>query len=57
MQRRTRRVLERIADRLQAYAAAGVTTVSLTPYGDTTDERTAMLRAAAEALDISGVGT
>jgi F420-dependent oxidoreductase-like protein len=47
--------VERIADRLQAYAAAGVTTVSLAPYGATTEERLAVLRAAADALDKAGV--
>jgi F420-dependent oxidoreductase-like protein len=49
--------VERIADRLRAYAAAGVTTVSLAPYGDSTEARLATLRAAAEALDKSGVGS
>lgn len=49
--------VERIADRLQAYAEAGVTTVSVMPTGDTIDERVAVLRAAAEALDKSGVGS
>lgn len=48
--------VERIADRMQAYAEAGVTTVSLVPYGDSHDERIAGLRNAAEALDRSGVG-
>ena len=48
---------DRIAERLQRLAAAGVTTVSLSPYGATTDERIATLRTAAEALDKSGVGT
>jgi F420-dependent oxidoreductase-like protein len=47
--------VERIAERLQAYAAAGVTTVSVSPYGDTTEERIAVLRAAADALDKAGV--
>jgi alkanesulfonate monooxygenase SsuD/methylene tetrahydromethanopterin reductase-like flavin-dependent oxidoreductase (luciferase family) len=46
----------RIADRMQAYADAGVTTVSVVPYGDSHDERIAGLRTAAEALDKSGVG-
>jgi F420-dependent oxidoreductase-like protein len=47
----------RIAERLQAFADAGVTTVSLAPYGDSADERIAVLRTAAEALDKSGVGS
>jgi F420-dependent oxidoreductase-like protein len=49
--------VERIADRMQALAEAGVTTVSVAPYGDSTAERIDILRAAAEALDKSGVGT
>ncbi len=48
--------VERIADRMQAYAEAGVTTASLMPYGDSTEERIDVLRAAADALDKSGVG-
>jgi alkanesulfonate monooxygenase SsuD/methylene tetrahydromethanopterin reductase-like flavin-dependent oxidoreductase (luciferase family) len=48
--------VERIADRMQAFAAAGVTTLSLSPYGASDDERLAALRTAAEALDKSGVG-
>jgi alkanesulfonate monooxygenase SsuD/methylene tetrahydromethanopterin reductase-like flavin-dependent oxidoreductase (luciferase family) len=47
---------ERIAERLQAFAAAGVTTVSLAPYGNSHEERIAVLRTAADALDKSGVG-
>lgn len=38
--------VERIADRMQAYAAAGVTTLTLAPAGFTLDERIAALRAA-----------
>jgi F420-dependent oxidoreductase-like protein len=47
--------VERIADRLQEFAAAGVTTVSVVPYGESAEERLAVLRAAAQALDKSGV--
>ena len=47
--------VERIADRMQAYAATGVTTLSLAPYGDTTEERIAVLRAAAEAIEKAGL--
>ena len=47
--------VERIADRMQAYAAAGVTTLSLAPYGDTTEERVAVLHAAAEAIEKAGL--
>jgi len=48
--------VERIADRMQAYADAGVTTISVVPYGDSHDERIAGLRTAAEALDKAGIG-
>ncbi|CAM5604467.1 LLM class F420-dependent oxidoreductase [Streptomyces antimycoticus] len=47
--------VERIADRMQAYAEAGVTTLSLTPTGSTLEERLAGLRAGVEALDRAGV--
>ncbi|BBJ44976.1 LLM class F420-dependent oxidoreductase [Streptomyces antimycoticus] len=47
--------VERIADRMQAYAEAGVTTLSLTPAGFTLEERLAGLRAGVEALDRAGV--
>ncbi|WP_042365408.1 LLM class F420-dependent oxidoreductase [Streptacidiphilus neutrinimicus] len=46
---------DRIADRLQAYAAAGVTTVNLSPGGFTLDERILALRTAVEALDQAGL--
>jgi F420-dependent oxidoreductase-like protein len=48
--------VERIADKIAEFADAGVTTISLAPYGDTAEQRIAVLRAAAEALDKSGVG-
>jgi F420-dependent oxidoreductase-like protein len=48
---------DRIADRLQAYAAAGVTTLTVAPYADTLEERIAMLRTAVDALDRAGVGS
>jgi F420-dependent oxidoreductase-like protein len=47
--------LERIAERLQAYAEAGVTTLSLAPYGTTTAQCVEVLRVAAQALDKAGV--
>ncbi|MYW05169.1 LLM class F420-dependent oxidoreductase [Streptomyces sp. SID3343] len=47
---------ERIADRMQAYADTGVTTLTIAPNGNTLDERIAALRVAAEALDLSGRG-
>jgi F420-dependent oxidoreductase-like protein len=48
--------VERVADGLQAYAAAGATTVSIAPTGATLEERVTQLRACAEALDRAGVG-
>jgi F420-dependent oxidoreductase-like protein len=45
----------RIADRMQAYADAGVTTLTLAPAGFTLDERLASLRAGAEALERAGL--
>jgi F420-dependent oxidoreductase-like protein len=47
--------VERIADRLTAYAEAGVTTLSLAPSGFTLEERTAALRAGVEALELAGL--
>ncbi|MFD7891885.1 hypothetical protein ACFV3O_26315, partial [Streptomyces albidoflavus] len=47
--------LDRIADRMQAYAAAGVTTLTLSPAGFTLDERLAALRAGTEALERAGL--
>jgi F420-dependent oxidoreductase-like protein len=46
---------ERIRDRLQAYAAAGVTTLSISTYASTLGERLATLRTVAEALDAAGL--
>jgi F420-dependent oxidoreductase-like protein len=48
--------VDRMADKIQALAAAGVTTLNISGYGATQEERIATLRAAAEALDASGVG-
>ncbi|MEW2546464.1 LLM class F420-dependent oxidoreductase [Streptomyces sp. NPDC047002] len=45
----------RVADRMQAYAAVGVTTLTLAPAGLTLDERVASLRAGAEALERAGL--
>ncbi|MGH3492247.1 MAG: LLM class F420-dependent oxidoreductase [Sciscionella sp.] len=47
---------QRVVDRLHEFAAAGVTTLTVTAFGSTTDERVATLRAVAEALDESGLG-
>ena len=48
--------VDRIAERMQALAAGGVTTLNVSAYGSTQEERVATLRAAAEALDKAGVG-
>jgi F420-dependent oxidoreductase-like protein len=49
--------VDRVADRMVEFAEAGVTTLSVSAYGDTPDERIASLRAAAEALDKSGTAS
>jgi F420-dependent oxidoreductase-like protein len=43
---------ERIADRLRAYADAGVTTLSVTPFGGGVE----VLRTVAEAAELAGIG-
>jgi F420-dependent oxidoreductase-like protein len=48
--------VDRIAQRIAEYASVGVTTLNLTPAGDTVEAKIATLRASAEALDRSGVG-
>jgi F420-dependent oxidoreductase-like protein len=48
--------VDRVRDRLSAYAEAGVTTLSVAPYAPTLDERLSTLRALADALDDSGLG-
>jgi F420-dependent oxidoreductase-like protein len=47
--------VERIADRMRAYAEAGVTTLTLAPGGFALDERVAALRAGTEALALAGL--
>jgi F420-dependent oxidoreductase-like protein len=47
---------ERIADKLTAYAEAGVTTLALTPFESTVEQRIATIRTVAEALDHAGIG-
>ncbi|MDO9380035.1 MAG: LLM class F420-dependent oxidoreductase [Nocardioidaceae bacterium] len=47
---------ERIAERLHAYAEAGATTIAVSTFGETHDERAAVLRTMADALDASGLG-
>lgn len=46
----------RLAERMAAYAAAGVTTLSVSPLAPTLAERLAALETAAAALDAAGVG-
>ncbi|MDH6140645.1 MULTISPECIES: LLM class F420-dependent oxidoreductase [Kitasatospora] len=46
---------ERIADRMRAYADAGVTTLTLAPTGWTLDERVTALRTAVDALELAGL--
>jgi F420-dependent oxidoreductase-like protein len=48
--------VDRIADRMRAYSAAGVTTLTLTPAGFTLDERIASLRGGVEALERADLG-
>ncbi|MEU9509173.1 LLM class F420-dependent oxidoreductase [Micromonospora sp. NPDC048170] len=47
---------ERIAERMREYAAAGVTTLSVTLFAADRDSGVQTLRTVAEALDLSGVG-
>jgi hypothetical protein len=44
----------RLVDRLRAFAAAGVTTLSVMPYGATLDERVEALRTVARAQEVAG---
>jgi len=48
--------VDRIAEKMQQLSAAGVTTLNISGYGASQEERIGTLRAAAEALDKSGVG-
>ncbi|MDD9348929.1 LLM class flavin-dependent oxidoreductase, partial [Mumia sp.] len=48
---------ERIAERLHAYADAGVTTLAIATFGSTHDERADVLRTVSDALDASGLGS
>ncbi|MBK8469372.1 MAG: LLM class F420-dependent oxidoreductase [Actinomycetales bacterium] len=47
---------ERIRDRLAAYAEAGVTTLSISPYGLSMPMRHAMVRTMAEVFEEAGLG-
>jgi F420-dependent oxidoreductase-like protein len=48
---------ERVAERMQAFAKAGVTTLSIALGAGSLEERLAALRTAVEALDLAGVGS
>ena len=48
--------LERIAERMREYAAAGVTTLSITLFAADAESGVQTLRTCAEALDLAGVG-
>jgi F420-dependent oxidoreductase-like protein len=47
---------ERIAEKLTAYAEAGATSVALTPFESTVEQRIATIRTVADALDLAGIG-
>ena len=47
--------VERIADRMRAFADAGATTLSLAPYGATAEDKVASLRAAVAAVERAGL--
>jgi alkanesulfonate monooxygenase SsuD/methylene tetrahydromethanopterin reductase-like flavin-dependent oxidoreductase (luciferase family) len=47
---------DRIRDRLAAYAEAGVTTLSISAFDATLDQRLHTIRTMAEVLDESGLG-
>lgn len=46
---------DRIGERLQRYADAGITTVTLTPYGQTLEQRVTALETAVDAADRAGL--
>jgi F420-dependent oxidoreductase-like protein len=48
--------VERVRDRLAAYAEAGVTTLSVASFAGSLEQRVGALRALADALDASGLG-
>ncbi len=47
---------ERVRDRLAAYVEAGVTTLTVTPFDATLEQRLHTIRTMAEVLDESGLG-
>jgi len=48
---------ERVAERMAAFAESGVTTLTITTWGATLEERLAALRTGVEALELSGAGS
>jgi F420-dependent oxidoreductase-like protein len=48
--------VERLGERMRAYAAAGVTTLAISPMAPTQAERLASLQSALDALELSGTG-
>ncbi|MGI8881198.1 MAG: LLM class F420-dependent oxidoreductase [Jatrophihabitans sp.] len=46
---------ERVAERMKRYADAGVTTLSVTPFADTIEERLATVRTSLDALHTAGL--
>ncbi len=49
--------VERVADRMQAYAEAGVSTLTVAPHTGELEAGISMLRSAVDALDRAGVGS
>jgi F420-dependent oxidoreductase-like protein len=49
--------VERVAERMAAFAASGVTTLTVSTYAPDLDERMATVRAVRHALDLAGLGT
>ena len=47
---------ERLAERMQAYAETGVTTLTVAVFAGSQPGRIEAIRTAAEALDLAGVG-
>jgi hypothetical protein len=48
---------ERIAEKMQALAASGVTTLTLSPFAGSIEEKKATLRTAVDALELAGIGS
>jgi F420-dependent oxidoreductase-like protein len=46
--------VERVAERMRAFADAGVTTLTVAPYGATSEEQVATVRSAVRALELGG---